>query len=198
MRSRARPLALLALLALCAGCGSASSERTPPQQFRGSELNPPAAAPGFTLRDDAGRTVSLAAQRGRYVVVTFLYTHCPDVCPVIAGNLNRALATPVARRAGLRVLAVSVDPARDTAAAVRRYVRERGLLPSFRYLIGSRPQLERVWRAYRVAAQAGPKSTVTHSTFELLVDPQGRERLVYDATLKTADLVHDLARLEAS
>jgi protein SCO1/2 len=184
------------LLALCAGCGSSSSSGQG-SRFRGTELTPPSPAPQFSLRDQSGRTVSLAAQRGHYVVVTFLYTHCPDVCPVIAGNLNRALATAAARRAGLRVLAVSVDPQRDTAAAVRRYVGEHRLLPAFRYLIGTRAQLARVWRAYHVAAQPGPKNTVTHSTFELLLDPQGRERLAYDSTMKTGDIVNDLMRIEA-
>jgi protein SCO1/2 len=192
-----RSVAALALLVVCAGCGSSSSVQSPQAQLRGTELSPPSAAPSFTLEDQSGRAVSLAAQRGHYVVVTFLYTHCPDVCPVIAGNLNRALATPVARRAGLRVLAVSVDPKRDTPRAVRRYVRVHRLLPAFRYLTGSQAQLERVWKAYHVAAQPGPKNTVTHSTFELLVDPQGRERVAYDSTIKTADVVHDLARLEA-
>jgi protein SCO1 len=140
----------------------------------------------------------MGAQRGHYVIVTFLYTRCPDVCPVIAGNLNRALQSRAARRSGLRVLAVSVDPRHDTAAAVRRYVRERRLLPSFRYLIGTRARLERVWRLYHVSALAGPKGTVTHSTFELLVDPEGRERIVYDSTVRAADVVHDLMRLEAA
>ena len=67
--------------------------------------------------DQNGSRVTLAAQRGHWVIVTFLYTYCPDVCPVIAGNLNAALGAPPHAAAGLRVLSVSVDPARDTPAA---------------------------------------------------------------------------------
>lgn len=114
---------------------------------------------------------------------------------MIAGNLNAALASAAARRAGLRVLSISVDPARDTPAAARRYARQHRLAPAFLWLLGSRAQLERVWRAYRVAVLPGPKRTITHSTRELLIDPQGRERLVYDSTVQTADVVHDLDRL---
>ena len=126
---------------------------------------------------------------GTTCVVTFLYTHCPDVCPVIAGNLNTALKSPVARRAGLRVLAVSVDPKRRHALRpCARYVRERRLLPTFRYLIGTRAELAPVWQAYRIAVLAGPQATVTHSTFQFLIDPQGRERLIYDVDVKAADV----------
>jgi protein SCO1/2 len=183
---------LLLPLALLAGCGGKSAAPS----FRGTVLSPPPVAPKFTLVDDAGRPVSLSADRGRYVVVTFLYTHCPDVCPVIAGNLNRVLATPTARQARLRVIAVSVDPKRDTPAAVRRYVAVHRLRPAFSYLIGDQARLSRVWRAYHVAATPLHGGTIAHSTFEILVDPKGRERVVYDAGAKPADFVHDLALLE--
>ena len=99
------------------------------------------------------------------------------------------------RTAGLRVLAVSVDPARDTQAAVHHYVVTHRLAPAFHFLIGSPAQLERVWAAYHVAAQPGPHGSVTHSTFEILIDPQGKQRLLYDATITTADLVGDLSKL---
>ena len=115
---------------------------------------------------------------------------------MIAGNLNAALKSPVARRLGLRVVAISVDPRRDTRAAVRRYVRERGLLPSFRYLTGSRAQLERVWKGFHIAVLDGPKGTVTHSAVQFLIDPRGRELLTYGSDVKAAEVIHDLELLE--
>jgi protein SCO1/2 len=183
-------LLVLAPLTL-AGCGG--KKQVP---LDGAVLDPPVAAPDFALRDQAGRTVSVAAERGHWFVITFLYTHCPDVCPLIAANLNGALRSPTGHDAGLRVLAVSVDPARDTPAAVRNYVAQHRLVRSFHYLIGSPAELRRVWRAYHVVALSGPRQTVSHSSFELLVDPEGRERLIYDANVKTADVVHDLRALD--
>jgi protein SCO1 len=174
-----------------AGCGGASKS----QQFAGTPIEPPVAAPNFTLVDQSAKPVSPAAQRGRWLVVTFLYTHCPDVCPLIAAQLDKAIATPTGRRAHLRVIAVSVDPARDTLAAARRYSVTHRLEPTFHWGIGSRARLERVWRAYHVAAQPGPRGTVTHSTFELLVDPEGKERLLYDQTIKASELTGDLQKL---
>lgn len=174
----------------CAGCGGAAKP-----VFKGGELTPPAAAPNFALPDQNGRTVTLAGQRGHWTVVTFLYTKCPDVCPLIAASLNGALHSEAGKTAGLRVLAVSVDPARDTQAAAHQYAIAHRLAPAFHFLTGSASHLKRVWAAYHVAAQPGPRGSVTHSTFEILIDPQGKERLIYDATITTADLVGDLSKL---
>ena len=196
---RRSALLLLALFVL-AGCGGKGStgQTIAPTDFRGAAVVDRTPAADYTLDDQNGRAVSMAAQRGRWVIVTFLYTTCPDVCPVIAGNLNGVLRTAAARRAGLRVLAVSVDPEHDTPAAVRRYARQHQLLASFRWVLGTHAQLARVWRAYDVAVLPGPKREVAHSSFELLIDPAGRERLLYDATVKSADVVHDLDLLVAA
>src|SRR4051794_35843639 len=197
MRRRVAAVALLVLaLAGCGGGGSGGSS-SGPSPYRAMAVVDDTDAPPIELHDEHGRAVSLDAERGRWVVVTFLYTTCPDVCPVIAGNLNQALGSPVAHRAGLRVIAVSVDPRRDTPAAARRYAREHRLRPSFRWALGTRNELSRVWRAYDVAVLPGPKRTVSHSALQILVDPRGRERLVYDSTVKASDVVHDLRLLEA-
>jgi protein SCO1 len=192
-----RSAALLALLAVAvAGCGGGGGSSVDGPAFKALAVVDDTDAPAFSLRDEHGRAVSMDAERGRWVLLTFLYTTCPDVCPVIAGNLNQALRSPVARRTGLRVISISVDPKRDTPAAARRYAREHGLLPTFRWALGTRAELARVWDAYDVAVLPGPKRTVSHSALQLLVDPEGRERLVYDSTVKAADVVHDLKLLE--
>ena len=191
----ARLVAVVAFVALCAGCGGTTGPSQP--ALLGTLVAPASAAPAFSLSDQTGRPVSMTAQRGHYVVVTFLYTHCPDVCPVIAGMLNRVLQTSAAKRAGLRVLAVSVDPTRDTPAAVRRVGRLHQLVPAFRYLTGTRAELQPVWNGFHVASITGPDAAVSHSAIEYLIDPRGRERLIYDATVTTATVVHDLTALEA-
>jgi protein SCO1 len=181
---------LLAVIALCAGCGGAKKPT-----FVGDALSPPPLAPLFTLDDDAGHPVSLAAQRGHYTIVTFLYTHCVDVCPIIAGNLNLALKTPTARKAGLTVLAVSVDPKGDTAAAVRTYIKERQLVPRFHYLIGSRSQLAPVWNNFHIGVEPGLNGVVGHSSAEFLIDPTGHERVLYGKEVEPGSIVSDLKTL---
>jgi protein SCO1/2 len=198
---RSAPL-LLALLVL-AGCGSSAAEvaTTPTtttsaqSAFAGAALRPPRAAPPIALRDAVtGKPTTLASQRGRYVLVTFLYTHCPDVCPLIASNLNAALRT-LGPRAGVSVLAVSVDPKGDTPRTVRAYVKEKRLVPQFRYLIGSAAELKRVWAAWHVLAVQRTPDVVDHVAYTALVDPAGRERVLYDAQVRAAQVVHDVRAL---
>jgi protein SCO1/2 len=191
--------ALLVSVLLAAGCGGAQTKHTqietPPQapkRFAGAELTPPRAAPPISLQDAHGARVTLAAERGRYVLVTFLYVHCPDVCPLIAQNLNQTLRTLGAKRDRVRVLAVSVDPKGDTAAAVRSYVRERGLLPQFRYLIGSAEALRKTWAAWHVLSVRKNPDVVDHVAYTALVDPRGKERVLYDSQVKARQVLHDL------
>lgn len=185
-----RRIVLLGLVVILAGCGGSDVRR--PSRFAGAELPTATPAPEIVLRDAYGRPLRLSEQRGKYVVLTFLYTHCPDVCPLIASNLNTALRTLGPRRSDVRVLAVSVDPKGDTPAAVRQYARRMRLLPQFRFLIGTRPQLRRVWRDYHVLAVSRNKELVDHVAYTALVDRQGRRRVLYDANVRARQVVHDL------
>ena len=191
-------IATLALLA--AGCGGrvATKIETPPQAprtFAGNALTPPRPAPAIALHDAWGRPVTLADQRGRYALVTFLYVHCTDVCPLIARNLNSALRQLGSARSHVRVLAVSVDPRGDTPAAVRRYIAQRGLLPQFRYLIGTKAELAKVWSAWHVIAVRESPDLVDHVAYTALVDPSGKQRVLYDSKVTAAQVLHDLRKL---
>ncbi len=199
--TRAGALAALACaVALTAGAcgGSAGAGTDPNSRFDGApwpERTPP---PSFALRDQDGRVVRLAAQRGKFVIVTFLYTHCRDVCPLIATQLNEALRRLGRARDQVRVLAVSVDPRGDTRRSVRRFVREHALLPQFHYLTGSRRRLEPIWKGYHVAVDPHRLDDVDHSAYELLIDRSGHGRVVYTSDVKAGEVVHDLRQLGLS
>jgi protein SCO1/2 len=200
-----RLLMLLAVAVLVAGCGGKKAAKietssTPSEElaFAGVGLTPPRVAPPISLHDSAGRPVTLAAQRGRYVLVTFLYVHCPDVCPLIAQNLNAALQQLGPNRDKVRVLAVSVDPKGDTPAAVRAYIRQRDLLSQFRYLIGSPQELRRTWINWNVLSVQSSPDVVDHVSYTMLVDPKGLERVVYDSKVKAQQVLHDLRLLMRS
>jgi protein SCO1/2 len=178
---------------LCAGCGLKTHEKiiVHVDTNDGVTLNPPTAAPAFLLRDQSGTLVGPQQFKGHWTIVTFLYTHCPDVCPLIANNLGAAQR----QNKDLRVIAVSVDPKRDTPAAVKRFLADHNLGLRFRYVIGSTAALSRVWSKYHVASTPGPKGTVTHSTFEILVDPKGKERVYYDARMAAKDVLASIKGL---
>ena len=207
MRSGLFLVALIAALAASA-CGGQQDERSAGSgsltvsggsgRFAGGELNPPKPTPNFTLTDQSGQKVSMADQRGKLVLVTFLYTNCPDVCPLIAQNLNQALQMLGAKRDDVRVLAVSVDPKGDTPHAVSKYAKAHHLLPEFHYLIGTRDELTQVWKDYGVAAVASDPELVDHTAYTMLVDQSGEGRVIYDAGVKAKDVVHDVDELLAS
>jgi protein SCO1 len=186
------------LLLVAAGCGGSGAKQatSTASSFAGTELSSSGPSPDFALHDQDGKLVRLSGLRGKAVLVTFLYTHCPDVCPLIATNLDvvlRRLGT--GGRARARVLAVSVDPKGDDPASVRRFVRSHALLPQFRYLTGTHAQLARVWRGYHIAVLDTPEKTVDHSAYTLLLDRTGRQRVLYDAQVTPAQVLHDLRLL---
>lgn len=180
--------ALVLLLAVaCCGCGGAKQSPTaaPAHSTAGFAVQPPVPAPAFALRDERGRAIGPQDERGHVTVVTFLYTHCPDVCPLIANQLVAAQR----RDADLRVIAVSVDPRRDTPAAIRRFLREHHAGPRFHFVGGPRAALQPVWRRYHIAALPGPQGTVSHSAFSVLVDRSGKERRLFDSRVTAAQVV---------
>lgn len=163
--------------------------------FDGATLKNPAAPPDFTLRDQRGRRMHLAALRGKVVALTFLYTHCPDVCPLTAANLNAAVRLVGSGRRNVAVLAVSVDPAGDTPAAVAKFVRERALGPQFHYLTGRRTALAPIWRAYRVSAVRRGNNQVDHTLYTLLIDRAGKSRVLFDSLATPTKVAHDMRLL---
>jgi protein SCO1 len=200
VRTVRRALLLLTVVLLAAGCGSSAAkvvEMQPPAKrtFAGGELTPPRTAPPLSLHDASGRQFTLSGQRGRYSLVTFIYTHCPDVCPLITSNLNTVLRT-LGPKANVEVLAVSVDPKGDTPAAVHAYEKAKHLEPAFHYLIGTRAQLRQVWAAWHVLAVDQKPDVVDHVAYTALVDPTGKERVLYDAQVNAQQVLHDLRLLK--
>jgi protein SCO1/2 len=165
-----------------------------PAPLAGTELGA-TDAPDFTLTDGvSGRPVTLSAQRGQVVALTFLYTTCPDVCPLTATRF-RASQTELQGDAGrVTFIAISVDPERDTPKAVQDFSSAHGLASNWYYLVGDRAQLAPVWVAYGIGVQAG-SSTVTHNDAVYLIDARGRERVLLHSEDLATDLTNDLRAL---
>src|SRR5439155_9052843 len=193
MRARAALLLGAAALAGCGGHAAAPEHRHAQAQLAGNVTPDPMRAPGFALRDQDGRLVRLSAQRGRVVLLTFLYTGCVDVCPLIASQLSAAVRElPPRQRDRVRVLAVSVDPRGDTPAAVRRFLRDRNTVPQLRYLTGTKAQLAPVWQSWNVLVQERNLERVEHSAFIWLIDRRGITRASYPSSVAARTVAHDL------
>jgi protein SCO1/2 len=165
-------------------------------QLKGTDLGKEP-APDFQLSDHRGGKVSLADLRGKIVVLTFLYTHCTDECPLIAEHL-RATADQLGNAmAQVAFIAVSVDPEHDTPDAVQQFLADHQLDGRLRYLIGSRQQLQPIWSAYFVAVQpgSGGEPSVDHSIRLIVIDKNGKQRVNFDGDADPQDLVFDIRAL---
>jgi protein SCO1/2 len=181
-------LGLVALLALAA-CSQ-------PVTLKGTDLGKDP-APDFQLTDQNGKTVALSDLRGRVVVLTFLYTHCPDVCPLIADHLRITSEQLGSATNKVAFVAVSVDPEHDTPAAIQIFEGEHRLNGSLLYLNGPREQLQRVWADYYVASEvnADSLSGIAHSTRVIVIDKAGKERVNLDSDFDPGDLASDVRAL---
>jgi protein SCO1/2 len=167
--------------------------------FDGSALEPPQPAPQLsTLRNYNGAAFNLASQRGKAVFVTFLYAHCPDVCPLIASNLHNAYSRmPAAVRKRVAIVAVSVDPHGDTAGTVAAFVAAHELTGEADYLIGSAGQLAPVWEAWKVGSQKDTSNPelVNHSALVYGIGADGKIYTIYAANFAPEQIVHDAGAL---
>ncbi len=174
-------LAVTALVAACGGAGIASptilpATTPPPLGVRETAYDPARPAPALRLTDQDGRPFDLASLRGQPVLVYFGYTHCPDVCPTTLSDIRDALRLvdgPVG------VVFVTVDPARDDAAAMKQYV--DFYASGFIGLTGSEAEIAAAadaWGAsYRkLESSAAAGYAMAHSAETYLVDGDGMLR----------------------
>jgi len=183
---RFRPCLVVALAALTLSCT--------PTKLVGEPL-PGAIAPDFTLTDGpTGQVVSLSALRGSVVLLTFLYTRCPDVCPLTAEEIRAARDRMGTSANDVVFVAVSVDPIGDTPASTKQFVKDHGVESTMRYLIGSQAALSRVWQAYGIA-QAVSTNEVLHSDVIYLIDKTEHGRVLLHSDVSPEILATDLGIL---
>jgi protein SCO1 len=189
---------LIAMLAgkviLASSIGSAAPTPTP-SGLQADIVIPPQsmAAPDFTLTDQNGQPVSVRALKGRVLAITFLDSHCKQLCPIEGeqlGKVQQALGTP----SSMTLLVISVAPATDTPASERAFAAAHHWTGDWRWLMGSPDQLAAIWKAYSIEVQNAPDN-ILHSSVVYLVDRQGFERAGWAASLEPDLLAHDVRLL---
>ena len=131
----------------------------------------------FTLQDGDGKVVSDATYRGKYMLVYFGYTFCPDVCPTTLNAVAEAMDKLGPAAAKVQPLFITVDPKRDTPAVVKQYAAAFG--PRIEGLTGTPEEIAKVAKEYRVyyaehRTGSGPNDySMDHSSVLYLMDPKG-------------------------
>jgi protein SCO1/2 len=131
----------------------------------------------FQLVDQNGRQVDQTALKGKWSVVFFGYTYCPDVCPTTMQALRTAVDQLGPKGKDLRIVFVSVDAGRDTPAKMKAWLDAQAMPEGTLGLTGTPEQVAAAAKAYRVVYQIdgdGPDYQVNHSTVAYLMTPRGR------------------------
>jgi cytochrome oxidase Cu insertion factor (SCO1/SenC/PrrC family) len=136
-------------------------------------------APGFTLTDQAGRTMNLADFRGKAVVLEFLDPHCTDICPIVSQEFVDAYHDLGPAAGKVVFIGINVNPYHTRVADVHACSTEQRLttIPDWHYFTGPVPQLQPAWHDYNIYVQApNPSADVVHTSAVYFIDPRGRER----------------------
>ena len=162
------------------------------EDLAGSRLPDGVRAPSFELTDEREDAIAMSDFRGEPVIVTFLYTHCDDTCPPAAQQVKGALDE---LGHDIPALAIAVEPPRDTPESARAFLSKQRMLGRMRFVIGTRAELEPVWKGYAIRPQAPGEE---HQARIVLVDRRGFQRIGFPVDQATPEgIAHDLRRLEA-
>jgi|SRR5580692_3405710 protein SCO1/2 len=179
----------------------AKREQALAQHFDAAEvLEPPKLAPALALRNYLGQPVNIDSYKGKVVLVTFLYTTCPDVCPLIASDLRVALnQMGPAEAAKVQIIAVSVDPRADTPRSVAAFLARHEMTGRMQYLIGSAKELGRVWKAWGVGSEqdAEQPQFVNHTGLVYGITASGKRLTLYASSFQPSEIAHDVPLLAA-
>jgi cytochrome oxidase Cu insertion factor (SCO1/SenC/PrrC family) len=142
---------------------------------------PHVTAPGFTLTDQAGRPISLASLRGRTVVLTFMDSHCTDICPLVSKEFIDASKDLGSAARRVVFIAVNVNPYHRRVSDVASFSRAQRLdsIGSWHFVTGSLASLRAVWKNYGIFVQAPNRTAeVIHTSLIYFIAPNGHERYV--------------------
>jgi protein SCO1/2 len=166
-----------------------------PHTFRGSVIDPAVKAPNFNLESSQGGEYNLQNRTGKFVLIFFGYTFCPDVCPTTLFEMKEIKSRLKDKAEKIDFVFITVDPERDTQDQLSRYL--DSFDQSFYGLTGSVEQLEAVWKEYGVYREIQETDSpigylVDHTTRQYLVNAQGELEITYLYETPIDDIVADL------
>lgn len=175
-----------------------AASATMQSSYHGLRVEPPRTIQAHTLTDHDGRSARFPARAQQWQLALFGYTHCPDVCPVTLQK-TKLLLNQLGSDAGrLRITFISVDTPRDKPEQVKQFLTTHDA--RVLGLTGEAADIQAVANEFgvmtrRFQGKTALAYTLEHSSFLYLLDPAGRVRMLYPATVDPADIARDLQKL---
>jgi protein SCO1/2 len=194
MTDSANSVAAIALSVLLVAGPAAASQ----SGMHGLRVEPPKAIWGEALVDHDGQKTRFPLTAGMWQLAFFGYTHCPDVCPVTLHKARMLLDQLGPEASRLQVLFLSIDTTRDQPGQVKQFVTRHDA--RIKGLTGDAEAMRAVANEFgvltrRFQGKTALAYTLEHSSFLYLLDPQGRVRVMYPATVDLQDIARDLRQL---
>jgi len=194
LHRHAAALFVITGLLLAAGC----TEKPEAPRFKLTDVTGASFGKDFALTDHNGQRRTLADFKGRVVTLFFGFTHCPDVCPTTLGEMAVVMKELGRDADRLQVLFVTVDPERDTAEVLKRYV--PAFHPSFLGLTGSADDIARTAKEFKIFYQKQPLPggggySMDHSAGTYILDGEGRLRLFAQYGIGAPAMLNDIRQL---
>lgn len=169
-----------------------------PHVYHGTVLQATETVQDFTLDSTLGKPLKLSAFRGKYVLLYFGYTFCPDVCPLTLSDLQKTVEALGKEADQIQVLFVTVDPARDTVAQLASYLPHFN--PSFIGMTGDEEHILQAATQFGIfydihEATVEGYYTVDHTSTVVVVDPKGYPKLIFPYGIGSAEMTEDLRYL---
>jgi len=163
------------------------------------EVNMP--LPDFSLKDQNGEPIEFKTLRGKIVLLTFVYTTCPDICPLVTVSM-RSVQKDLSpkERESVYLLSVTTDPEIDKPGILKSYgERHQVDFTNWSLLTGDIQQLILIWKAFGIKVLKKARGLVSHTSLTALMDKKGVVRIIYTGTAPDAKVIlEDLRMLLAS
>ena len=191
--TRLRWMTLIAIGLLLAACA---------HTFAGVAPDPIGPAPDFALTDEHGQPFKLSDLRGKWILLAYGYTHCPDVCPLTLSHLRDVKKTIDPNGDQLQVVFVTIDPERDTPDVMRQYVGhfDQQFDHKFKGLSGTPAEIASAAKPYHVKyvkkdTGSADGYSMAHTAEVYLIDPQFNWRMTFPFGVKAEEIAADLQYL---
>jgi len=182
-------LQIIALLLCCAlvPASALGGKEQPVTGLVGNLLQQPLKAPDFTLTDQHGEPFRMAAMKGKVVVMSFIYTHCTDICPYIAVKVKDAYALLGNDAANVVFVAVTTDPKRDIPQVTAAYSKELGLLDVWHFVGGAPEAVQAVWASYGIGVTVDPDTQAVAPPKEVKMEAAPEKNAAGDASKENTE-----------